>query len=253
MGVYHGLMANGATIPAETDLLCENCGYVLNGLPPDGAGRCPECGKLVSQSSPDLRTPSAWEAADPASLPARFGAFVATSFAVLFRPTHFYRTLATRGDVRRAAVFAHVHWIISSLFLGWAAYAHARWFIFGEPTSRFSPGGFLLLAFVTYVFVFVTTKLAAWLTHWEASYRGIRLPRQVVERGMYYHAVHYLPVAVVAACTVLSYRRLLLTGRAGPGSTTSYLYVLCAEVVVAALYLFWTYWIGMRNMMYANR
>ena len=34
---------------------------------------------------------------------------------------------------------------------------------------------------------------------------------------------------------------------------TTYLYVICAEVILAAVYLFKTYWIGMRNMMYANR
>ena len=34
---------------------------------------------------------------------------------------------------------------------------------------------------------------------------------------------------------------------------TPYLYVLGAEVIVAAAYLFHTYWIAMRNMMYANR
>jgi hypothetical protein len=32
-----------------------------------------------------------------------------------------------------------------------------------------------------------------------------------------------------------------------------YLYVLCGEVVLGAFYLFKTYWIGMRNIMYANR
>jgi hypothetical protein len=97
------------------------------------------------------------------------------------------------------------------------------------------------------------TKLAGWLTHWEASYRGIRLPKPVVERGMYYHAVHYLPVALIAAGTVLTYRALVDREWVGPTSTTTYLYVLCAEVVLAAIYLFRTYWIGMRNMMYANR
>ena len=35
-------------------------------------------------------------------------------------------------------------------------------------------------------------------------------------------------------------------------TTTTYLYVLSAEVVIAAIYLFKTYWIAMRNMMYAN-
>ena len=35
--------------------------------------------------------------------------------------------------------------------------------------------------------------------------------------------------------------------------TQGYLYVLSAEVIIGAIYLFQTYWIGMRNMMYANR
>ena len=151
-----------------------------------------------------------------------------------------------------ALMFAQVHWVVCSLLIGWAAYSHARWFIFAEPGSRFSVVGYLLLAVLTYVFLFGTTKIAAWLTHWEASYRGLRLPRSVVERGMYYHAVHYLPVAAAAAMTVLIYRLMLVRGLAGPQSTTTYLYVLCGEVVAGAMYLFKTYWTGMRNMMYAN-
>ena len=149
-------------------------------------------------------------------------------------------------------MFAQIHWALASLFLGLAAYLHATWFVLGNRI-RYEPLTVMVVAIVIYAFLWLTTKLAAWLTHWEASYRGIRLPRQVVERGMYFHSVHYLPVAALAAATVVGYRRLLVTDRAGPGSTTAYLYVLCAEVVLAALYLFWTYWIGMRNMMYANR
>jgi len=36
-------------------------------------------------------------------------------------------------------------------------------------------------------------------------------------------------------------------------SPTIYLYILSAQVVISAIYLFTTYWTGMRNMMYANR
>jgi len=70
---------------------------------------------------------------------------------------------------------------------------------------------------------------------------------------MYYHAAHYLPVGLVAAVTVVAFVELLSRGTLGVEWYTRYLYVLSAEVVIAAFYLFKTYWTAMRNMMYANR
>jgi hypothetical protein len=52
--------------------------------------------------------------------------------------------------------------------------------------------------------------------------------------------------------TVVGYDLLLARHVLGGLSALPYLYVICGEVIVGALYLFWTYWIGMRNMMYAN-
>jgi hypothetical protein len=106
----------------------------------------------------------------------------------------------------------------------------------------------------SYVSLTGITYLAARLTTWEATFRGLRLPLAVVLRAMDYHAAHYLPVAMVAAATVLGYaawlwKRPNIAGLYG----IMYLYVLCGEVVVCALYLFRTYWAAMRNLMYANR
>ena len=98
----------------------------------------------------------------------------------------------------------------------------------------------------------ITTPIAAWLTSWEARYRGLRLPLSVVLRGLDYHAVHYLPVALVSCATVVGYRWLLNHHHLDSSYDAKYLYVLCGEVIVGAAYLFNTYWIGMRNMMYAN-
>ena len=43
----------------EYTLLCERCGYVLEGL--DQAGVCPECGKPIAESLPQLRVGTPWQ------------------------------------------------------------------------------------------------------------------------------------------------------------------------------------------------
>lgn len=45
----------------EYTLLCEDCGYVIEGLPREG--QCPECGKAVAESLPERRdrVPGVWE------------------------------------------------------------------------------------------------------------------------------------------------------------------------------------------------
>jgi hypothetical protein len=200
----------------------------------------------------------AWERVDVK----RRRAFTRVTLDVLLRPTQFYRTLATRADASAARQFAQVHWMIASNLLGLAAYFHWIWYrrsVLGllSPRNRFELflvilGGPILIA-VCYLALAGTTRLAARLTHWEATYRGIRLPISVVLRGLYYHAPHYLPVGVTALATVVGYQLLLAWGLASPASATRYLYVLSGEVILCAIYLFNTYWIGMRNMMYANR
>ncbi|MCA9275211.1 MAG: hypothetical protein KDA29_04220 [Phycisphaerales bacterium] len=43
----------------EYTLLCENCGYVIEGLDP--AGNCPECGKTIAESLPERRVGTPWQ------------------------------------------------------------------------------------------------------------------------------------------------------------------------------------------------
>jgi len=50
----------------EYTLLCERCGYVIEGLDTDGA--CPECGKPIVESLPERRTGTPWQRDEEDSL-----------------------------------------------------------------------------------------------------------------------------------------------------------------------------------------
>ena len=237
-------------IPSPTDLLCESCGYTLTTLPEDS--RCPECGTPIAESSATLRGPAPIERG---AREARFIGFFTTTALVLFRPSHFFRHLQTTPGDRSAFWFAQVHWLIASIGFGFAAAVHwVSFFVIGPPGTRDLYLFPVVFTAAAYLLLVITTRLAARLTAWEAAYRGLRLPLPVVTRALHFHSAHYLPVAALAFFTVFGYHWLFSSGtiaRAAYDST--YLYVLCGEVILCAFYLFNTYWIGMRNMLYANQ
>src|SRR5688572_19627077 len=115
-------------VPAETDVLCEGCGYTLNGLPE--TGNCPECGKEIDGSLGAGRGLTRWEIR-----PSR-KAFVETTLAILFASRDFYAALATRVDTPQALLFARWHRAIAGLGFWAAAMMHLYWL--SETTARMS-------------------------------------------------------------------------------------------------------------------
>ena len=242
--------------PEETDILCENCGYMLNGLP--ATGNCPECGTTIDISiSERFRQPSLWEIiGDPRP---RWLRFLVTTSQIIFHPKRFFRSSTSRGQIDSAYQFALIHWGLSALLFGVAAWIHwdSERTLHNPKLPPWTSSALLLaLPLLAYFATAATIRLAARLTAWEAAYRGYRLPHAVVLRALYYHSAHILPVAFTVFVTCAAYNYLLnhlLPNRLLYTSEPAYLYTLCAEVVIAAGYLFNTYWIGMRGWMYANR
>ncbi len=71
----------------EYTLLCERCGYVLEGLDP--AGNCPECGKAIAESLPERRVGTAWQRGRPNARD-----YVDTACLVLLTPRRSLDTIS---------------------------------------------------------------------------------------------------------------------------------------------------------------
>lgn len=242
---------SATSVPSPGDILCEACGYTLNGLPAEG--NCPECGTPVAFSTTQSRrTSPAWETGRR---------FWVTTWQVILQTSHFYRTLKTRVEVeqqRAAYRFALRHWFLAGLLVAIASGLH---YSLTDPPAR--PGGVeqrlflvgLWVALVTIIAGFAMmgiTHLASWLTAWEARWRGLRLPHGVVLRGLCYHSAQLLPVATTLLLLVVANRLLWALGYVSYENLVAYLIILSGAAVLGAVFLFWTYWIGMRNMLFAN-
>lgn len=240
--------------PAETDLLCEHCGYILNGLE-GGQGHCPECGEPTRDSvEPGRRVDS------PIETEWSRRTFWLTTRRILLRKRRFFRETRTRGEHPNVARFGRMHRVLSGICLGVAGGFHAAWM--AETRGwiiRWDGTSLAVLAVATVVMAIVAvltlllvTRLASWLTTKEGAFWGMRLPIPVVKRAMSFHAANYLPVAGAALILTAGYRLALLLGWLDASTGVMYLVALCVLVVVGALWLFESYVIAMRRIRLAN-
>lgn len=244
--------------PAEGDLLCESCGYLLNGLEARPDAHCPECGEpLATSLDPAARKPA------PIELGWTRQSFWRTTASVLFRKRKFFReTLARTGNTPPVHRFGRVHRVISGALFGLAAGAHLAYMAdsyLWTTQPRWSLVDFLVLGVATFVLAVVSivllyqvTKLAIWMTEKESKWWGMRLPRAMLVRAMNFHAANYLPVGLVAVVITVGFRILLELRLITLGDAVPYLMLLSVAVVVSAFWLFESFVIAMRRIRLAN-
>ena len=153
---------------------------------------------------------------------AKMAPFLLTTSQIVFHPKRFYRSSTSRGQIDAAYQFAQIHWWISALLFGVAAWFH--WQSEAalqnlKPPHWVSPALFLAFPLIAYLALSCTIALAARLTVWEARYRGFRLPHNVVLRGLYYHSATSCPwhwpcfspaPDIITSCFLLSSPRIFI-------------------------------------------
>ncbi len=97
----------------EYTLLCEKCGYVIEGL--DTQGNCPECGKPIAESLPERRVGTPWQQ-NPS-----FGSLVRTWWMTLRHPLRTLDVMCFDDQIAHGllprTIFVFVIWssILASL------------------------------------------------------------------------------------------------------------------------------------------
>ncbi len=167
----------------------------------------------------------------------------------------FYRTLALHDDARRSKWFAVLFLAFAALFgTKTIVYHYMATLILSVPPPWLPPVWALMFLVPPVLFAawYGVLELVIYLTATEGRYWGLRMPRGIVRRAIHYWTPHATAASIVLSCVPLTYLIMLAISPQAGMYMAEYLYVLSTAVVLAAIYLFKTYWIAMKAIMYGN-
>ena len=146
----------------ERPLLCETCGYVIEGLPREGV--CPECGRSIESSLPEARIGTVWQRAEN---PGWHEAWQ-TMRAMLRKP---------RATFDVARIDEHRCWDLLAWCVMDASLCSVTWALVAWTAALFSGDAkeFLILAIITGAFA---------LSSWSVQVVVILLLARIERAGM---------------------------------------------------------------------
>jgi len=177
-------------------LLCEACGYVLQGLDHDDANaitspRCPECGTAVAWSLPTRRVGTPWQQSPT------FSSWLITAWGTLTRPRALFDAMSTAPAARLPLLWSYL-FLTAVLFV-------APWAGMGAIRANVPPSGPHALRETVFYILGSLLNLAIalavlWLLTWIevvgirffAARRGWRLSRSAAWHVASHAAVGWL-------------------------------------------------------------
>ncbi len=180
----------------EYTLLCEKCGYVIEGL--DITGRCPECGKPIAESLPERRIGTPWQQ-DPG-----FISLIQTWWLTLRHPKQTLDFLSPAPPKWLSLITLGCAGLLVSF--GWMSFLlfpdpNAE--EFGSPStlSMLLPTG--IFALIAFVIFYLLTQIETFGLRIFGSRSGFRISKDLSKSITAHAAVGWLLLAVCFAFKML--------------------------------------------------
>jgi predicted RNA-binding Zn-ribbon protein involved in translation (DUF1610 family) len=142
-------------------LLCESCGYVLESLATSGA--CPECGRPIATSLPEVRSGTAWQRGRSP------GAWASTAWGVLMAPRRVFGVMDAGKP--GAPTLISVNLLLAGLFM--AIMPTARLLAGRDPVVAWAPKSGVLagdarhwMTFLISLSIVLVTFVGLWTLTW---------------------------------------------------------------------------------------
>jgi len=222
----------------NSDTLCEDCGYALKGLQPQGD--CPECGLAIEASSPVIRTGPGWQD-KPGPQPG-----LNILMALIRDPKHFFRTMRVDGSNSYPRLFL----ILTAAGIGLGWFVGARWGYGADAESAMIQTGIVALS------VMVLSYIEALGVVFFSRRRGWRVRMRLAERIVCYCSIAWVPAAlVVGLALILNAQGMIdraMRGLLGVWGTWQSVELMVLIGAIAMLWFEILVWIGVRQTRHAN-
>ncbi len=206
------VLANVAFSSQTPALLCESCGYTLDGLPSDGA--CPECGRAIVLSSPARRSGSPWQATRTVR------SWVATNYLILRRPAVLFDRLRVDRTHRNSLLLVNLLLAGGLLAAPWVGTLigdparHARGSAFLERNGLFTvslAGGSLALGSI----LLGLTAIEAMGVRFFGRRRGWRITPDIAWQVCAHASVGWVVAAILTLLSLVVWLNLSYFGLSG--------------------------------------